>query len=95
MNLIIPANLSEPPSDALMFRYLTLISKKDLNYYNLLESPNDMIDMYYYYLKRRGLFDYIDDIISPPHRETGVVLKVELITWSNVKGIVSTLSNKN
>ena len=95
MNLIIPANLCEPPSEGLMFRYLTLVSKKELKYSNLLEAPNDMIDMYYRYLKARGMFDYIDDIISPPHRETGVVLKVELITWSNVKLIVSTLSNKN
>ena len=92
MNLIIPANLSEPPSDGLMFRYLTLISKKDLNYSNLLESPNDMIDMYYYYLKRRGLFDYIDDIISPPHKESGKVLKVKLITWGNVKRVISGLT---
>ena len=92
MNLISPANLSEPPSDALMFRYLTLISKKDLNYYNLLESPNDMIDMYYYYLKRRGLFDYIDDIISPPHKESGKVLNVKVITWGNVKRVISGLT---
>ena len=67
--------MSEPPSEGLMFRYLTLISKNKLKYDNLLEAPNEMIDMYYSYLKRRGLFDYIDDIISPPHRESGIILQ--------------------
>ena len=94
MNLIIPANLSEPPSEGLMFRYLTLISKNKLKYDNLLEAPNEMIDMYYSYLKRRGLFDYIDDIISPPHRESGIILQVKLITWTNVNHIISNISTK-
>lgn len=94
MNLIIPANLSEPPSEGLMFRYLTLVSKKELKYSNLLEAPNDMIDMYYRYLKQRGLFDYIDDIIAPPHREHGVVINDSRIDWSNVKGIISRLTIK-
>ena len=82
--------MSEPPSEGLMFRYLTLISKNKLKYDNLLEAPNEMIDMYYSYLKRRGLFDYIDDIISPPHRESGIILQVKLITWTNVNHIIST-----
>lgn len=84
--------MSEPPSDALMFRYLTLKSKKDLNYSNLIEAPTDMIDIYYYYLKKKGLFDYIDDIISPPHKEHGIILNVKFITWNNVNHIISNLS---
>lgn len=95
MNLIIPANLSEPPSEGLMFRYLTLVSKKELHYSNLLESPKDMIDIYYFYLKRRGLFDYIDDIISPPHNEHGIIVSVSRIDWSNVKTIISRITIKN
>lgn len=51
-----------------------------------------MIDMYYYYLKQRGLFDYIDDIISPPHKESGKVLNVKVITWGNVKRVISGLT---
>lgn len=94
MNLIIPANLSEPPSEGLMFRYLTLVSKKELKYSNLLEAPNDMIDMYYYYLKQRGMFDYIDDIIAPPHKEQGVIIHASRIDWSNVKSIISRLTIK-
>ena len=86
--------MSEPPSEGLMFRYLTLISKNKLKYDNLLEAPNEMIDMYYSYLKRRGLFDYIDDIISPPHRESGIILQVKLITWTNVNHIISNISIK-
>lgn len=94
MNLIIPAGLCEPPSSGLMFRYLTLVSKKNLSYSNLLEAPNDMIDIYYRYLKQRGLFDYIDDIIAAPHKEQGVVLKVKLIDWGNVNRIISGLKRK-
>jgi len=94
MNLIIPAQLSEPPSEGLMFRYLTLVSKKELKYSNLIESPEDMVDIYYRYLKKRGLFDYIDDIISPPHKEHGVIVKVNHIDWNNVKSIISRLTVK-
>jgi hypothetical protein len=77
-----------------MFRYLTLVSKKNLSYSNLLEAPNDMIDIYYRYLKQRGLFDYIDDIISTPHKERGIILKVKLIDWGNVNHIISGLKRK-
>jgi len=39
MNLIINAELSsDPPSEGLFFRFLTMVAKKDLEYYILLES---------------------------------------------------------
>jgi hypothetical protein len=79
MNLIINANLSsDPPSEGLYFRFLTMVAQKDLDYCVLLESQHDMIDMYYHFLKKKGWFDHIDDIIVPEWKEEGVRLDTEL-----------------
>jgi hypothetical protein len=79
MNLIINANLSsDPPSEGLYFRFLTMVSQKDLDYCVVLESEKNMIDKYYHFLKKRGWFDYVNDIIVPEWREEGVRLDTEL-----------------
>ena len=54
MNLIINANLSsDPPSEGLYFRFLTMTAQKDLDYCVLLESQADMVDTYYHFLEKR------------------------------------------
>ena len=99
MNLIIPASLSEPPqNDQLMFRFLTQRAKTDLKLDVLLECEKEAIDLYFKYLKRKGLFDYIDDILSLPHKEDGIRLSYQLeypktilvraITFQNVNNLV-------
>ncbi len=77
MNVILIAELSEPPSDSLMFRHLTQIVKYQ-NFNVLVESPKDMIDSYFHYMKKRGIFDYIDDILPRPCYEDGIRLDTEL-----------------
>ncbi len=73
MNLIIVSHLSsDPPSEGLYFRFLTMIAKKDLNYSVVLESEKENVDMYYKFLKSRGWFDFVDDIILPEWSEEGV-----------------------
>lgn len=78
MNLIIIAPLSEPPTESLYFRYLTLISKTDLNLSCLIEADQCMKDLYYYYLRRQGSLDYIEQFITPEEREFGIRLDSEL-----------------
>ena len=79
MNLIINADLSsDPPSEGLYFRFLTMVAQKDLNYCVLLEAEKDMIDTYYHFLKRKGWFDYVNDIIIPQWKEEGVRLDTSL-----------------
>ena len=64
MNLIIDAGLTEPPSEVTVFRDVTLYSSVFLEYDILLECVNDMKDMYWYWLKRKGAFDYVEDFIE-------------------------------
>ena len=73
MNLIIVADLSsDPPSEGLYFRFLTMVAQKELGYDVLLESEQEMIDINWKFLKRKGWFDFVDDIIVPEWRLEGV-----------------------
>jgi len=73
VNLIITAELSsDPPSEGLYFRFVTMMAKKDLDYDVVLESEPDMVDTNWRFLKRKGWFDFVDDIIVPEWRIEGV-----------------------
>ena len=89
MNLIVPAELCEPPSEALMFRHLLMVSKYDLLYSNLLFCQEDMVDLYYHYLKSKYLFDFVDDIVT--QREKGYFLKVSYIRTENINNILENI----
>ena len=78
MNLIINAGLSEPPSEALYFRHLTLIANDKLHYEILIESRREMIDFYFKYLKKQGMMDYVEEIIIPEYAVEGVRIDYEL-----------------
>ena len=78
MNLIIHAGLSEPPTETLPFRYVTSVSKCDYKLDVLLESEQEMKDMYWSFLNKRGMFDYIQDIVTPREKENGIRLDFEL-----------------
>lgn len=76
MNLIVIADLTY--NEGLYFRYLTMIAKTELDYDILIESKQKKIDYYYALLKRKGWFDYVDDFVTPEHREEGVRIDTEL-----------------
>jgi len=78
MNLVIASQLVVPPSEGLMFRYLTMEAKYTLAFDVTVESPRDLVDDYYHFLKERGLFDFIDEIIVPEWRIEGVRIDSEL-----------------
>ena len=77
MNLIISAGLSEPPTETLPFRYLTSVSKCDYKLDVLIESEQSMKDSYWTFLIKRGMFDYVQDIITPEERENGIRVDIE------------------
>ena len=81
MNLIIDAGLTEPPSEVAVFRDVTLYSSVFLEYDILLECVNDMKDMYWYWLKRKGAFDYVEDFIEHG-MEHGVTIRPNRSTIS-------------
>ena len=86
MNLIISANLStDPPSEGLYFRFLTMVAKQDLRYDVALEAEKETIDFYYHFLKARGWFDYVDDFVTPEDKEEGVRIDTELTYPMTIK----------
>ena len=77
MNLIIQASLSEQPTDSLAFRYVTCIAKDDFNLDILLLTEKELKDLYYFNLKKRGMFDYIDYLLTPAEKEYGIKITNE------------------
>jgi len=79
VNLIISASLStDPPSEGLYFRLLTMIAQKDLNYDVALEADGELIDFYYHFLKKRGWYDFVDGLVTPEENEEGVRIDTSL-----------------
>ena len=73
MNLIISSSLSsDPPSEGLYFRFLTMVAKQDLEYSVAIESKKKKIDNLYKFLKAKGWFDFVDDIVVPEWKVEGV-----------------------
>lgn len=64
MKVIIEACLSEPPSSISCFRDVTLYAACFAKVNVLLECPSEQKDIYYYWLKRHGAYDFIDEIVD-------------------------------
>ena len=73
-NLIIDAHFTEPPSEVEVFRDVTLYSKIFLSMYVFLECGQDMKDMYWYWLKKHGAYDFVDAILTPGE-ELGISIR--------------------
>ena len=79
MNLIISSELtSDPPSEGLYFRYVTMVAKQDLDYSVVIETEKRNIDKYYRFLKIKGWYDYIEDFVIPEWRVEGVRIEPTL-----------------
>ena len=102
MNLTIVSNLIDScKSDSLCIRYVTMHSKCDLNFYNLIEVEQELKDPYFKYMKELGLMDYIDDLVTPEEIESGVridftnryprSIKAESINFLNTHEIIMKL----
>jgi hypothetical protein len=76
MNLVIHAPLSEPPTESLPFRYVVSCANRHCEMNVLLECEVEERDLYWRFLKEQGMFDFVDDIISP-FEEKGLRLDVE------------------
>jgi hypothetical protein len=72
-SLIIEANLINPPTESLALRFLTLVTKTNLQADIIVEVEQEVKDFYYSYMKTFGLMDYVDDLIEPD-QETGLYL---------------------
>ena len=65
MNLLVHAPLSEPPTESLPFRYVLSCCKIDCGMEVLLECEEGTRDLYWNFLRKRGMFDFISDIVNP------------------------------
>ena len=76
MNLIVVSDLTT--NEGLYFRYLTMMVKSYFGMDVLVEAPKYKIDYYYKLLKRKGLYDYVSEILPPDVKEEGIRLDTEL-----------------
>lgn len=86
MTLLVRDSLVEPPSDYLAIYSIFMISKTKFNMDILLLSDKDAKDFYYKYLVRKGLFDYIDYILTEDEKqEKGIKLSNNNESPPNIK----------
>ena len=98
-NIIVDADLTEPPSEVSVFRDVTLYVKVFLKHDLLIECDNDVVDLYWYWLKSRGAFDYVDDFVNAEMVEGGIRVArsgtgiiVERLTVETLGYVVNRLS---
>jgi hypothetical protein len=101
MNLIVIADMTF--DEGLYFRFISMVSKKDLEMDVLVESEKEKIDFYYELLKRKGWFDYVDDFITPEDGEEGIridrqytypkTIKVNKICCENTPNILGQIKS--
>ncbi len=75
MLLLIDAELSAPPSEVALFRDITLFSACFLTKDIILECKHSEQDYYYKWLKRRGSWDFVEDIVKP-RTENGISIRI-------------------
>ncbi len=98
MKLLIDGKLAFPPSSISCFRDVTLYSSIFGDFDILIESRNKHKDIVWKWLKNKGAFDFVDDIV-PHNKEYGISLSykkkcnicVTRITATNLDFIVNRL----
>ena len=98
MTLIVVSALTT--NEGLYFRYLSNVMRFDHSMDVIVEAQKEQIDYYYSMLKRKGLYDYVSEIIYPEIKEEGIRLDTEMnypltVTTQKISVInVSELINK-
>tara|TARA_R100001510_G_C7533774_1_gene124138 strand:- start:90 stop:419 length:330 start_codon:yes stop_codon:yes gene_type:complete len=94
MTLIVVSQLTT--NEGLYFRYLTSAMKLHYNMDVIIEAQESQIDYYYSLLKKKGLYDFVSEIISTDVREEGIRLDTEMnypLTVTTQKICVTNVSN--
>ena len=74
--LVLADAFMEPPSEVLPVRTVTMMSHENLAMDVLLQTTQEMKDLYYHWMKPRGLMDYIDYILNERESENGIRIDV-------------------
>jgi hypothetical protein len=72
VNLIIIADLTT--NEGLYFRYLTMMVDADV----VVETTRPLIDYHYKSLKSQGLYDFVDDMVTPECDVEGIRIDTDL-----------------
>ena len=94
MTLIVVSALTT--NEGLYFRYLSNVMRFDYSMDVIVEAQKEQIDYYYSVLKRKGLYDYVSEIIYPEIKEEGIRLDTEMnypLTVTTEKICVTNVSN--
>ena len=76
MTLIVVSALTT--NEGLYFRYLTMVTSLNLGLDVLVESQKQQRDYYFNLLKKKGLYDYVMEIVTPEEREEGIRLDTDM-----------------
>ena len=74
--LIIVDSLVEPPSETYAFRTVTMIAADNLKMDVLLHSTQNMKDLFYNWMKPKGMMDYVKYILTERESEDGIRIDV-------------------
>ena len=72
MNLIVIADLTS--NEGLYFRYLTMMADTNV----VVETSKPLIDYHYKNLKNQGLYDFVDDMVTPECDVEGIRIDTQL-----------------
>ena len=93
MNLIVVSHLTT--NEGLYFRYLNMTVKSYLGMDVMVGAEKEQIDYYYKLLKRKGLYDYVSEILPQDTKEEGIRLDTELNYPLTVKTKNISVTNVN
>ena len=92
--LIIADALVEPPSETFAFRTITMIASDNLEMDVFFHTTQEMKDLYYHWMKPKGLMDYIAYIINEQEKEDGIRLDITPTTGRTIILHSITLDNQ-
>ena len=83
--LIYSGELLNPPTDLFLFRSTNLFSKTLVGVEDILiETPPELTDIYWKWLKKNYAFDFISDFLSPETNESGLRVSLKFIKTPNI-----------
>lgn len=75
--IIINATLSNPPSSLFYFRELTSFCKYNVTADVIIETEKIFKDIYFYFLRDRGLLDFVQEIVNQEEQLSGIRLDIK------------------
>lgn len=82
--LIITDSIVNPPTDSFAFRSVTMISHDEFNMDVLIHTTQSMKDVYYKWMKVRGMMDYISYLLNEKENEDGIKIDVTYKTSNTI-----------